>query len=98
MTEHCPFPSKQRFRSREDAISGARNICMTLTQVGRTYQALYPYICPAEEGGPHWHLSSSRQATLLCVCGERRPAWFNKERGEWVIYAHDLCPTQAVAR
>jgi len=98
VTLQCRYPTKRAFRTREEARQGAALIRQRVEEQGGWYNPLYPYRCPAVHGEKHWHLSRSRQGTKTCrSCGERRPAWFDSRRQEWVVYAHENCATQAVS-
>lgn len=91
----CVYPDKKLFPTRDTARGGAREIKQKVQAGGGTYTTLYPYKCP---GRTHWHLTHHRQGTKACsYCGEKRPAWYDSRRREWVVYAHGGCGTNAIS-
>lgn len=94
LPHECRYQRKRRFLTSADAEAGARRIRAGVEARGQRFVTLYPYRCP---DGDHWHLSKSPQDTRDCpTCGQSRPSWLDPRRGEWVVYAHGDCPTQAV--
>jgi len=89
--DSCRYWRKKEFVSKAQAYEGARQIRLHVELTGRTYDPLYPYLCP---DGDHWHLSHYRQGEATCShCGETARAW----RGGadyWVIGEHSLANGQ----
>lgn len=93
----CPYPKKQFYLTRADAVTAAATIRTKVEKRGDTYTPLHPYRCPDRN---HWHLSSAKQGRAPCpTCSQPQlPAWLDPRTQTWVIYAHGDCRTQKTQR